>query len=77
MLWQDKRSKEAGGLLREMAEEEQQQLREIRLRELSRHSQFSGSFVRVAEVCEKMLIITFFSFLSFFKSHVPSCLLSF
>jgi hypothetical protein len=33
-----------------MAELEQEQLREIRLKELSRHSRFSGSFVRVAEV---------------------------
>jgi hypothetical protein len=45
-----------------MAEVEQEQLREIRLKELSRHSRFSGSFVRVAEVNKTLVSMHYISF---------------
>ncbi|KAH7442845.1 hypothetical protein KP509_02G004400 [Ceratopteris richardii] len=52
----DKKSKQPGGLLQELTKVEKEQLKDIRLKELSRHSRFSGSFVQVAQDGSKRML---------------------
>ncbi|KAI5080095.1 hypothetical protein GOP47_0005574 [Adiantum capillus-veneris] len=51
-----KRQKKPSGLLRAITEQEKEQLKDLRLKDLSRHSAFSGSFVQVAEDGSKRML---------------------
>ncbi|MCO5566400.1 hypothetical protein L7F22_020077 [Adiantum nelumboides] len=52
----DKGHKQPAGLLRAITKQEKEQLKDLRLKDISRHSRFSGSFVQVAEDGSKKLL---------------------